>query len=450
MREELTLSELLLGVKDAVAEAFPGRVWVKAEIHSKSVAASGHCYLELVEKASGRGSMFKAKASAAIWANRWEMLRPYFREMTGQELQVGMAVLVCVRVQYSELYGLTLTIDDIDPAYTLGEVELRRKQTIERLTKEGMIDLNKELPMPKLLKRLAVISAEGAAGFGDFMKSLQESGFAVEATLYPAPMQGNTAAEGIIAALEQIYADMDSEGLASAGECAQYDAVLILRGGGSVADLACFDDYELALNIAQFPKPVLVAVGHERDTHVCDLVAAVSVKTPTALAAYVLSGFEEAWGLMDDAYDALKSALRERFMNERMRTDRVAQRAAGVSVLRCRTGLASLGAVAEKLSLVLRNRFRTGMVELDQMKRRLLPAARYRLQSEEANLEMMKLRVEKGDPRVLLRSGYVIAMDGERRVLNSVAGLCKGASLQLMFADGQADCEIKDVWIEEK
>ncbi len=439
MREELTLSELLSEIKGAVADAFPGRVWVKAEIHAKSVAASGHCYLDLVEKASGRGTMFKAKASAAIWANRWEMLRPYFREMTGQELQVGMAVLVCIRVQFSELYGLTLTIDDIDPAYTLGEVELRRKQTIERLTKEGMIDLNKGLPMPGLLKRLAVISAEGAAGYGDFVKSLQESGFAVDATLYPAPMQGDIAAEGIIAALELIYSDMEQN------DATQYDAVLILRGGGSVADLACFDDYELAVNIAQFPIPVLVAVGHERDTHVCDLVAAVSVKTPTALAAYILAGFEEVSDEVENYYDTLQNALRERFMNEWLCVDRIAQRAASVSVLRCRTGMAALNATAEKLSVVLRNRFRGGVTELDQLKRRLLPAVRYRFRNEESRLEMLKLRAEKGDPRVLLRSGYVIAMDGERRVLNSVAGLRKGTALQLMFADGQADCEVKDV-----
>ncbi len=449
MRDEYSLSELLAEVKGAVAKAFPGRVWVRAEIHSVSRAASGHCYLDLVEKGAGRGAMFKAKATAAIWANRWSVLRPYFREMTGRELQEGMAVLVCVRVSFSELYGMNLTVEDIDPTYTLGEVELRRKQTIDRLTKEGMLDMNRELPMPAVLKRLAVISAEGAAGFGDFTKSLQESGFDVRVTLYPAPMQGDGAAEGIIGAMEQVHADMeaasdDASGVSGSG----YDAVLILRGGGSVADLACFDDYDLAVNIAQFPLPVLVAVGHERDTHVCDMVAAVSVKTPTALAGYVLQGFEEALSMIEDAYEAVKSALRERFMNERLRTDRVAQRAASASVLRCRTGKAALGATAEKLSLVLRNRFRGGVAELEQMKRRLLPAVHYRIKAEDSKLEMLRLRVEKGDPRTLLRSGYVIAMDGGQRVLNSAAGLKPGAALQLMFADGQADVEVKDVRVK--
>ncbi len=457
MRDEYSLSELLAEVKDAVARALPGRVWVRAEIHSVSRPPSGHCYLELVEKGSGRGAMFRAKAQAAIWASRWSVLRPYFREATGRDLQEGMAVLVCVRVSFSELYGMNLTVEDIDPTYTLGEVELRRKQTIERLAKEGMMEMNRELPMPAVLKRLAVISAEGAAGFGDFMKSLQESRFDVRVTLYPAPMQGDTAAEGIIGAMEQIHADM--EGVESEGAVSEdgllsvngvkYDAVLILRGGGSVADLACFDDYELAVNIAQFPLPVLVAVGHERDTHVCDLVAAVSVKTPTALAGYVLQGFEEALSYIEDTYDGLRNVLRERFMNERLRTDRVAQRAASASVLRCRTGKAALSATAEKISLVLRNRFRGGVAELDQMKRRLLPAVRYRIKSEENRLEMLRLRVEKGDPRTLLRSGYVIAMDGERRVLNSAAGLSRGASLRLMFADGQADVEVKDVKLEK-
>ncbi len=464
MRDEYSLSELLSEVKEAVSRALPGKVWVRAEVHSVSRPSSGHCYIELVEKGSGRGSMFKAKATAAVWANRWSVLRPYFREATGQELQEGMAVLVCVRVSFSELYGMNLTVEDIDPTYTLGEVELRRKQTIERLAKEGMLGMNKELPMPRILKRIAVISAEGAAGFGDFMKSLQESLFDVRVVLYSAPMQGDAAAEGIIWAMERIHADMESgaisgdgivENISGAagsdadGGCVSYDAVLILRGGGSVADLACFDDYELAVNIAQFPLPVLVAVGHDRDTHVCDLVAAVSVKTPTALAGYVLHGFEEALSYIEDIYRVLKEALRDRFMNERLRTDRIAQRAVSASVLRCRTRKTALSATAEKLSLVLRNRFRGGVAELDQMKRRLLPAVRYRMKAEEGRLEMLRLRVEKGDPRTLLRSGYVIAMDVDGRVVNSAAGLDSGMALHLMFADGQADVEVKDVQVAD-
>ena len=257
MREYISLAQLLQGIKGAVAETFPGPVWVKAEIHELRIHGNGHCYMELVEKGSGR-DVFSAKVSAVIWRSRRALVEAAFYQGTGRRLEAGMTVLVRVRVQYSELYGMSLSIEDIDPAFTLGEVELARQRTLERLTREGLLEVNKSLPMPGLPRRFALITSETAAGYGDFMNHLYDNGYGFRfyTRLYPAPMQGATAPAGIMDALNSVLDDL--------AEGAQYDAVLLLRGGGAVADLVCFDDYDLAVSIARFPLPVLVAVGHER------------------------------------------------------------------------------------------------------------------------------------------------------------------------------------------
>ncbi len=265
----LTLQRLL---KEGIEDLFPNRVWVKAEIASMQLKANGHCYLELCQD-SGRGVV--AKAKAIIWKNQHFPLSQHFRNETGADLRAGISVLALVQVNYSELYGISLVIEDIDPAATLGEAELKRRQTIERLEAEGLLDRQKRLEMTGLPYRLAVISARDAAGFGDFRRHLLENeyGFAFDVRLFEATMQGAAAPESIIGALRRIQ-DSDSS----------FDAALILRGGGSALDLACFDDYELCLGIANADIPVLTAIGHDRDYHVADMVAFDFAKTPTALA----------------------------------------------------------------------------------------------------------------------------------------------------------------------
>lgn len=265
----LTLQRLL---KEGIEDLFPDRVWVKAEIASMQLKANGHCYLELCQD-SGRGVV--AKAKAIIWKNQYFPLSQYFRNETGADLRAGISVLALAQVNYSELYGISLVIEDIDPAATLGEAELKRRQTIERLEAEGLLDRQKQLEMTDLPYHLAVISARDAAGFGDFRRHLLENeyGFAFDVQLFEATMQGQSAPESIIGALKRIQ-DSDS----------RFDAALILRGGGSALDLVCFDDYELCSSIANADIPVLTAIGHDRDHHVADMVAFDFVKTPTALA----------------------------------------------------------------------------------------------------------------------------------------------------------------------
>ena len=270
-QEKLSLLELQEMIRDGVESAVPDKLWVRAEVASIQAKSNGHCYLELSESENGR---LVAKARAVIWKSIWYSLRTYFLEATGSELAPGMQILARVQANYSELYGLTLVIDELEPEFTLGAAELEKRKTIDRLEKDGLIDKQKELELADLPYSLAVISAPDAAGFGDFCRHLEENeyGFKFNVELFPATMQGESAPESIVDALQQIEAD------------GGYDAALILRGGGSVLDLTCFNDYGLAFAIANCTIPVFTAIGHDRDYHVADMVAHDFVKTPTALA----------------------------------------------------------------------------------------------------------------------------------------------------------------------
>lgn len=270
--EWIDLVTLQQNVKDGLCELFPDKVWVKAEIASIQVRTNGHCYLDLCQSSGGK---LQAKVKAIIWNYNYPMLSRFYREATGSALEVGQDILVQTQINYSELYGLSLIIDDINPEFTIGEAELQKQRTIAQLKEDGMLEKQHELELPELPRRLAVISAADAAGFGDFVRHLTENeyGFTFDVQLFPATMQGAGAPESICDALSQI-------------ECSEepFDAALIIRGGGSNLDLACFDDYGLALAIAGFPIPVLTAIGHDRDYHVADMVAHTFVKTPTALS----------------------------------------------------------------------------------------------------------------------------------------------------------------------
>ena len=291
--EYIDLYRLQIAVKQGMAQLFPQAVWVKAEIASIGRRSNGHCYLELSQSEDSR---IVAQVRAVIWKNTYPFVSQYFRKVTGQELAAGQEVLVHVKVGYHEVYGLSLTIDDINPEFTLGAREALRKQTIERLETEGLMELQKELCLTELPYFLAVISAPDAAGYGDFRRHLLENpaGYAYQVDLFEALMQGGGAPQSICEALAQIEESQVA-----------YDAVLILRGGGSDLDLACFDDYALAAAIARFPVPVFTAIGHDRDFHVADMVANRFVKTPTALADLFL----ECTAAEDERISALESRL---------------------------------------------------------------------------------------------------------------------------------------------
>lgn len=296
----IDLLELLHILKDGVDGLFPERIWVRAEVASLQARGNGHCYLEL-SQSDGNGLV--AKTRAVIWRSRYMALAAYFADATGSSLQSGISILARVQVNFSELYGLTLVIDEIEPAFTLGEAELRRRRTIEDLQKQGLFERQKKLEAPLLPYRLAVISAADAAGYGDFCRHLDnnEFGFVFEVNLFPAKMQGDEASESINDAIEAIQ---------TAAE--KYDAVLIMRGGGSVLDLSCFDDYDMCFAIANCDIPVYTAIGHDRDFHVADMVAYSYVKTPTALADL----FIDAFAAEDERISGFSSRLSMAFLSK--------------------------------------------------------------------------------------------------------------------------------------
>lgn len=296
----IDLFTLQTEVRQSLESSFPARVWVRAEVSAVKVRGGGHCYLELSQSDE---SGLVAKASAIIWASRFRVLGPYFESVAGSPLQPGITVLLRVQVNYSQLYGFSLIVDDIDASCTLGEKEKERLATIERLKKEGLLDRQKSLEMTALPYRLAVVSAPDAAGYRDFERHLKGNayGFVLETVLYEAVMQGASAPESISDALK-----------AAASAEKPFDAVLVLRGGGSNLDLSCFDDYRLASAIATCPVPILTAVGHDQDFHICDMVAWRYVKTPTALA----DTFIEIYADEDQYISSFAGRLKTAFLNK--------------------------------------------------------------------------------------------------------------------------------------
>ncbi|MDP4222141.1 MAG: exodeoxyribonuclease VII large subunit [Bacteroidota bacterium] len=284
MNGKLTLTELQLIIKDSLYIAFPEMYWVIAEISEIKENYSGHCYLELVEKHPEEQSI-RARVRGVIWNNRYRFLRTFFENATGETLREGIKVLVRVKIDYHEIYGLSLVITDIDPAFTLGEMAMKRQQILRKLEDEGVLNMNKDLEFPVVPQRIAVISSRNAAGYTDFMKQLTNNsfGYVFHTLLIDTPMQGNETEPGVLRAFERI-----------AGFADQIDVVVIIRGGGSQTDLSWFDNYNIAYYITQFPLPVITGIGHEKDLSVTDIVANKALKTPTAVADFLVECMNNA------------------------------------------------------------------------------------------------------------------------------------------------------------
>lgn len=271
--KQYTLSELCGLIDDALQLSLEPIYWVRAEI--SSLQARGHCYMELVEKSDQ--ALLSAKMRATCWQSTWNQLRRYFEQETGRTLSVGMQVLLGVEVQFHPVYGMSLNVVDIDPAFSLGELALQRQETIARLEQEQLMDRQSQLPLPTLVRRLAVISSDTAAGYQDFVDQLQGSPYRFHCAIFPALMQGDRAAASVIEALQQVMQQPE-----------EWDAVVIIRGGGATTDLGCFDDYSLCRSVALLPLPVLSGIGHTRDVSILDMVSYQSLKTPTAVAGWLI------------------------------------------------------------------------------------------------------------------------------------------------------------------
>ncbi len=296
MDQKLTLFELNQWIKNILCESIPGTVWVVAEISELKENRNGHCYIELVEK---QGNEIVARARATIWSYTYRMLKPYFESTTGQGFTCGIKILVNVAVEFHPSYGLSLNVKDIDPAYTMGDMMLQRKEIINRLQSEGIFDMNRELALPMVPQRIAVISSKTAAGYQDFINQLENNAYGIKfyTKLFEAYMQGAATSSSIIAALDRIFQYEDF-----------FDAVAIIRGGGATADLSSFDNYDLAFHVTQFPLPVITGIGHEKDDTIIDLVSHTRLKTPTAVAEFFIGGARQFYEKM--------MMLEETFVNQ--------------------------------------------------------------------------------------------------------------------------------------
>jgi len=290
LSDKLSLTELQLIIKDSLYMALPDMYWVTAEVSEIKENYAGHCYLELIEKQSDEKNV-SARVRAIIWNNRYRFLKSLFENITGESLRAGMKVLVRVKVEYHELYGLSLIISDIDPSFTIGEMAVKRQMIIRKLEEEGVFSMNKELELPFVPRRIAVISSGSAAGFLDFMKHLRENsyGYVFYTALFETIMQGTETEKSVISALDRIAVHSEV-----------FDVVAILRGGGSQSDLSWFDNYNIAYHVTQFPLPVITGIGHEKDLSVTDMVAFRALKTPTAVADYLINCIAEAEDLLNE------------------------------------------------------------------------------------------------------------------------------------------------------
>jgi len=311
MTEKLSLTELQLIIRDSLYLALPDMYWVIAEISEIKENFAGHCYLELIEKHPDEKNI-RAKAKAIIWSSRYRFLKSLFENVTGESLKEGLKILVKTKVEYHEVYGLSLVISDIDPSFTIGEMALKRQMIIKKLEQEGVFTMNRELDFPVVPQRIAIISSKNAAGYSDFISHLTGNsyGYVFYTSLIDTAMQGTETEQGVIFALNKIadYSDL-------------FDLVVIIRGGGSQTDLSWFDNYNIAYHVTQFPVPILTGIGHDKDMSVTDMVAYKSLKTPTAVADYIVDCVAEAENNIIELSSAITDISRSIIEGNRIRIE---------------------------------------------------------------------------------------------------------------------------------
>ena len=405
----ITLFELNRLVREAIEDALPMEYWVEAEL-SECRESRGHCYMELIQKDEQTATPI-AKASAKCWANKWLTIRPYFERTTGQQLHAGMKVLLQVYPQFHEAYGFSWIVTDIDPTYTLGDMARKRQEIIQKLKAEGVFDLQKELQLPVFCQRIAVISSQTAAGYGDFCNQLADNpyGFKFETQLFPAIMQGEGVEQSIISALEQIY-DMP------------FDCVVIIRGGGATSDMSGFDTLALAENVANFPIPIITGIGHERDESILDMISHTRVKTPTAAAALLI--------------DHLKGVLETIEGAQSMITHYVQQK---LSI--ANSQLSIISEAIPRLFSIVKTRQEA---KIDALYTRLPMLIERRFTSERHHLQLMDEKLKALDPTLLLARGYSITMHNGRAVKDA-SQLPPGAEIETRLAKGTIHSVIKSV-----
>ena len=411
IEEPFTLYSLNNMVRQAVSEGLPSRYWVTGELSEVREASNGHCYIELVQRDEVTQELV-AKARGTIWSRIYSLLRPYFLEQTGEPFAAGLKVLLQVSVGFHELYGYTLDVCDIEPAYTVGDMARQRMLVIKRLTDEGVIDLNKELPFPLLPQRVAVISSATAAGYGDFCDQLASNryGFVFYPHLFQSPMQGSGVEQGVISALDRIAADID-----------MWDVVVIIRGGGATSELSCFDTYDLANNCAQFPLPIITGIGHQRDESVLDMVAHTRAKTPTAAAELLIHAMLEQETYMTNMMQGVVQGVQ-------LHMDAEQQRLKGL-----------LGRLPMATALYLQGE----KMRLQTSLQTVFSSAQMLIKEQQHRLDVCNAALEAASPERILSLGYSITrVNG--RVVRSIDDVVPGDEVTTEVAGGELTSTVKD------
>ena len=420
----ITLREFNNRIKRLLNNPAVCNCWICADLSDVNVRG-GHCYLELLEKDERTGATV-AKMRGIIWANRFAYLRQKFVQVTGQDLRSGLKVMLEVSVNYHEQYGISLIITDIDPSYTLGDMERIRREILTRLKAEGIIDMNKQLEFPVVPQRIAIVSAAGAAGYGDFMNQLHHNAYGLQfyTCLFPAVMQGKETVASVTAALDRINSHIDL-----------FDCVVIIRGGGSTSDLNSFDDYNLAANVAQFPLPVVVGIGHERDVTILDYVACRRVKTPTAAAELLIGCGVEALARIDELRETIVSIAREYITEAQLQMQYLTSTiplVAGNIVERNRTRLQH---IMQIVPLTAQSRIAQGNERLQFFLKQMQQASAQTIMREKMRLTAIYEKVHILSPQNTLRRGYSLTTVNGHAVTDA-SQLAAGDTITTHLANG--------------
>ena len=455
-QEPVLLSALNLLVKEKINDSFPGLQWIIAEISEITTNRAGHCYLELIEKSSEKDEVI-AKARGTIWSFTYRMIKPYFEDATGQPLKAGIKVLFKASVEFHEIYGFSLNIKDIDPNYTLGDIERKKREAIAKLESEGVIDMNKETYMPTVPQRIAIISSPTAAGYQDFVHQIENNpdGFKIYHHLFPAIVQGDGAVSSIVSTFDSIY---EHETL--------FDAVVLIRGGGSASDLMCFDDYELAYYITQFPLPVLTGIGHERDVSVADMVAHTHLKTPTAVAEFIIQKITDFNFYLEGLQNAFTDITTRKIDDNKHQLELIAQkltplvlnsldiqnrRIANLASTIKRATLSFVNLNLQKLNhqhdltkyLTLKTlKGQTQSLEFYHSK--LILETKGFFKSKVQELQLMERSASLSDPKNILNRGYSITYKNDK-VIKTISDLDTGNKIITKLKDGVIASTIENI-----
>lgn len=433
MAENITLYELNNMLSIVVGNAFQKQYKVAAEISELRVNSSGHCYMELVEKDDQGNTVAKARAN--IWAATFRKLQPFFEYSTGITLKAGIKILITVKVSFDPLYHYSLTVWDIDPAYTIGDMAMRRTQILNRLSEEGVINDNKSLTLSAIPQKIAVISSATAAGFGDFCNQIENNsqGYVFYPILFKALMQGEQSAESIIAALNRIYDNAN-----------MFDCVVIIRGGGATSELNCFDDYELALNITQFPLPVIVGIGHERDTTVLDYVAYKSVKTPTAVAEFLISSIASSDGYINELSGEIIDRIKNLLNDAKLKLSTIENKAPALITNKLEREKGLLSQRQSRVVMELQRKVSNERIKVATSFATLKSNFQRSIEREENRITNIANNIDLLSPDKILKRGYSISVkDGYP--IKSVTEVKENDNIKVIFTDGEIDAVVKNL-----